>query len=289
MRDRGCRSESFSPYRSQRAYFIREAFGIAFHGFVCEYPPSAEQPNSRMKPQEAIDKLQKARAKVSQKVALYPYSSFSNVEYVNRLLALLKTDFQQLIADKRIVDIGCGDGDVSFICEMLGAKEVTAIDWADTNYNFMQGVRALSDCMGSNIQIHSGNLEDLDLSFLGIRDLIFFLGILYHLPNPIRVLRKLSVMAHQIVASTRVFDVLPETPANDLRKCRVAYLLEPAESNNDISNWWTPTEAAVTTMFERAGWRVVCSLRSDEANGRAEPFNPKFDGRLFLVANSVYV
>jgi hypothetical protein len=52
-----------------------------------------------MKPQEAIDKLQKARAKVSQQVALYPYSSFSNVEYVNRLLALLKTDFQQLIAN----------------------------------------------------------------------------------------------------------------------------------------------------------------------------------------------
>ena len=117
-----------------------------------------------------------ARAEVSQKVSLYPYASFGNVEHINRLLSMLKTDFQQLVANKRIVDIGCGDGDVSFICELLGAREVTAIDWADTNFNFMQGVRALRDCMGSKVQICSGNLEDMDLSFLGIRDLIFFLG-----------------------------------------------------------------------------------------------------------------
>jgi hypothetical protein len=62
------------------------------------------------------------------------------------------------------------------------------------------------------------------MSFLGIRDLIFFLGILYHLPNPIRVLRKLSVVAPQVIASTKAFDVLPGAAGNDFRKRRVAYL-----------------------------------------------------------------
>jgi tRNA (mo5U34)-methyltransferase len=242
-----------------------------------------------MEPQEAIDKLQEARAKVGQDVRLYPYDSFHNLDHVNRLLSALKTDFQRLITNKQILDIGCGDGDVSFLCELLGAKDVTAIDWADTNFNFMQGVRALRDSMGSKVQICSGNLEDMDLSFLGIRDVIFFLGTLYHLPNPIRVLRKLSVVAHQMIASTRVFDAIPGLPQNDLRQRRLAYLLEPAESNNDSSNWWIPTEAAVTTMFERAGWRVDSSLRLDPVIGRAEPVDPELDGRLFLMASSVYV
>lgn len=222
---------------------------------------------SEMELQEAVDKLLRARAKVSQRVALYPYASFASVDFINPLFSALKTDFQKLIANKRILDIGCGDGDVSFLCEMLGAKEVTAIDWADTNFNFMQGIRALRDCMDSKIQICCGNLEDMDLSFLGVRDLIFFLGVLYHLPNPIRVLRKLSVVAPQIVASTRVFDVLPGVPRNDFRKRRVAYMLEPMECNNDSSNWWIPTEAAVSTMFERAGWRMARSLRLDQAIG----------------------
>lgn len=242
-----------------------------------------------MEPQEAIEKLQEARANVSQKVALYPYASFHNVHHVNRLLSPLKTDVQQLISNKRVLDIGCADGDMSFLCELLGAKEVTAIDWADTNFNFMQGVCALRDHMNSKVQICSGNLEDMDLSFLGIWDVILFLGILYHLPNPIRVLRKLSVVAHQIIASTRVFDVIPGLPQNDLRQRRLAYLLEPAESNNDSSNWWIPTEAAVTTMLGRAGWRVVSSLRLDQVIGQAEPVDPQLDGRLFLIAHSVYV
>jgi tRNA (mo5U34)-methyltransferase len=241
-----------------------------------------------MEPREAIDKLLKARANVSQRVALYPYASFANVDHVNRLLSALKMDFQQLITNKRILDVGCGDGDVSFLCELLGAKEAMAIDWADTNFNFMQGVRALRDCLDSKIQICSGNLEDMDLSFLGMWDLIFFLGTLYHLPNPIRVLRKLSVVAPQIIASTKVFDVLQGVPGDHFRKRRVAYLLEPGESNNDSSNWWIPSEAAVTTMFERAGWRVGCSLRVDQATGRADPADPQADGRLFLMARSVY-
>ena len=62
---------------------------------------------------------------MSQKVSLYPYASFGNVEHINRLLLLLKTDFQQLISRQRVLDIGCADGDLSFLCELLGAKEVT--------------------------------------------------------------------------------------------------------------------------------------------------------------------
>lgn len=242
-----------------------------------------------MQAQQALDTLLQARNEVGKRVSLYPYGSFGNLKHLNDLVADQSAEFENLIANKRILDVGCGDGDMAFLCEMLGAREVAAIDWPDTNFNLMQGVRALHDHMHSKIHIVSGNLEDMDMSFLGIWDMILFLGTLYHLPNPIRVLRKLSVMAAQIFSSTRVFDVLPGDTKFKLSNRQVGYLLTPAESNNDNTNWWILSEPAVKIMFERSGWRVLGSRRIDQLIGTAEPADPKKDGRLFLSAHSVYL
>jgi tRNA (mo5U34)-methyltransferase len=242
-----------------------------------------------MQAQQALDTLLQARNEVGKKVALYPYGSFRNLTYLNDLVADQRVEFKDLISNKRILDIGCGDGDMAFLCEMLGAREVAAIDWADTNFNFMQGVRALRDQLHSKIHIMSGNLEDMDMSFLGIWDMILFLGTLYHLPNPIRVLRKLSVIAAQIFSSTRVFDVLPGDTKSKLSNRQVGYLVTPVEANNDNTNWWILSEPAVKVMFERSGWRVLASRRTDHLVGAAEPADPKKDGRMFLSAHSVYL
>lgn len=242
-----------------------------------------------MQAQQALERLLQAREDVGKKVSLYPYGSYRNLTHLDQLLSDQGTDFATLIANKRILDIGCGDGDMAFLCEMLGAREVAAIDWPDTNFNFMQGVRALREQLHSRIHVISGNLEDMDMSFLGIWDMILFLGTLYHLPNPIRVLRKLSVIAAQIFSSTRVLDVLPGETKPQLSERQVGYLLTPLESNNDNTNWWILSEAAVKVMFERSGWRVLRSRRIDPLVGAAEPADPKKDGRVFLSARSVYL
>ncbi len=241
-----------------------------------------------MRVQEAIQVVTEARKQAASRVALYPYNSYMNSSYLNQLLSAEHSDLESFVANKRILDIGCGDGDMAFICEMIGAKQVAALDWADTNFNFMQGVRTLREQLHSKVHIFSGNLEDMDLSFLGIWDAILFLGTLYHLPNPIRVLRKLSVVAPQIFASTRIFDVLPDNK-NKFSDHRLGYLLNPAEANNDNTNWWILTEAGVKTMFERSGWRVLNSHRIDQLVGKAEPAAADKDGRLFLRARSVYL
>jgi tRNA (mo5U34)-methyltransferase len=239
--------------------------------------------------QQALDKLHDARSQVSKKVSLYPYGSFVNASFLDQLLSAQKMDFKTFVANKRILDIGCGDGDMAFLCEMLGAREVAAVDHADTNFNFMHGVRALRECLHSKIHIVSGNVEDMDLSFLGVWDAILFFGILYHLPNPVRVLRKLTVVASQMFASTRVFDVLPGDNLTKFSDLQVAYLLQPLESNNDNTNWWILSDLAVKTLFERSGWRVLASRRIDRVVGVAEPADPKKDGRIFLWGHSVYL
>lgn len=238
---------------------------------------------------DAVNKLLQARTTAGEHVSLYRYNSFANVEFLDQILKQRGTGFAEFIANKRIVDIGCGDGDVSFICEMIGAAAVFAIDLPDTNANFMNGVRALRQELHSEIHVYSGNVEDMDLSFLGRSDVIFFLGILYHLPNPIRVLRKLSVVAPHMFLSTRIFDVLPEEgdSGRSLQHRRLGYLLDPAEANNDNTNWWVMSEAGLNTMLSRSGWCIENSLRTGHPAGGAEPVHPKRDGRIFIYARSL--
>jgi tRNA (mo5U34)-methyltransferase len=239
---------------------------------------------------EAILKLRSVREELGQKIPLYPYSSFANVDIIEPLLSDQGTDFKSFIAGKRIADIGCGDGDMAFICEMLGARAVVALDWPDTNCNRMQGAYALHDALGSSVRIFAGNVEQMDLTLLGPQDLILFLGALYHLPNPQCVVRKLSCFGHQIIATTKVFDVLPSPQGSiNLRGRQAAYFLLPREANNDDTNWWVLTETTVKLLFERSGWRVLASQRYDHVVGSANPFSPDADGRMILLANSVYV
>jgi SAM-dependent methyltransferase len=242
-----------------------------------------------MQVQQALDTLQQARAEVGKRVSLYPYGSFRNLGYLNDLQAREKQEFKDVVVGKRILDVGCGDGDMAFLCEMLGATEVAAIDWADTNFNFMQGVRALREQLHSKVHIFSGNLEDMDMSFLGVWHMVLFLGTLYHLPNPVRVLRKLSVVASQMFASTRVFDRLPDPNGSSLSNRQLGYLLGPTESNNDPTNWWILTENGTKLLFERSGWRVLATRRVDQVVGKADPVDPNKDGRLFLSTHSVYL
>jgi len=66
-------------------------------------------------------------------------------------------------------------------------------------------------------------------------------------------------------------------------------MLTPLESNNDNTNWWVLSEAAVKTVLERSGWRILTAQRMDQVVGAAEPADPKKDGRLFLSAHSMYL
>ena len=60
--------------------------------------------------------------------------------------------------NSRVLDVGCGDGDISFFLESLGAR-VDAVDNAPTNYNALYGVRALKEALHSPIRIQATDID----------------------------------------------------------------------------------------------------------------------------------
>jgi SAM-dependent methyltransferase len=215
----------------------------------------------------------------------YPYDSIANLLNLERSFG---TRYHSAIASasgKIIADVGCGDGDLSFFLESLGCT-VDAIDYAESNQNSMQGIRALKKQLGSEITISE---VDLDTQFRLPRehyDLIVFLGILYHLKNPLYVLENLAKHTRYCVLSTRVARRFPDgreiPPAQP-----IAYLVGEDELNRDPSNFWIFSHAGLRRLFERTFWRVI-EYASVGDTRSSTPVGAEHDERVFCLLESRY-
>jgi SAM-dependent methyltransferase len=184
----------------------------------------------------------------------YPYDSFGTLWLLDRVLTGRARWLRALIGSEPVVDIGCGDGDLAFFLESLGAK-VYAVDNPPTNYNRMQGVKALKSALGSPLRIASA---DLDRSFelpVPSCGLALFFGILYHLKNPFGVLEALAARARYCLLSTAITQYAPDqqTPLHDVP---VAFLAGRDGLRGDETNYWIFTEAALRNLLDRTGWDV---------------------------------
>jgi SAM-dependent methyltransferase len=89
---------------------------------------------------------------------------------------------------KRILDIGCRDGALSFAAEKMGAAEVIGID-----NDLSPGLTEfLIPFKGSKLRAHSCNVNNLSRDRFGEFDIVIFPGVLYHLRYPIWALRRIS-------------------------------------------------------------------------------------------------
>jgi SAM-dependent methyltransferase len=185
----------------------------------------------------------------------YPYDTLANFAHLNQLLQSESRRAFEGIRGKRVVDIGCADGDTAFFVESLGAQ-VDVVDHAPTNFNELRGVARLKGYFGSSVSIHD---IDLDSQFALPRpryDLAFFLGILYHLKNPYFILEALARSVDKCFLSTKVARFAGPTRIH-IESLPVAYLLDTREANNDPTNFWVFTNSGLQRLLERTGWEIL--------------------------------
>jgi hypothetical protein len=223
----------------------------------------------------------------------YPYATINNFRIINQLLTGPTRNLLFEIEPKRAADIGGADGDISFFLEQEG-WHMTLIDNPPTNWNHLRGAKLIKQATGSSI----GIIElDLDFQFALAEDydLIFFLGILYHLKNPFYVLEQLGKSARYALLSTRVMRWSGPPKSTDagatqqhrqlVEHLPLAYLLGPAECNNDATNYWIFSEAGLRRLIERTGWRMENYLLVGNVED-ADPFTLVNDARAFCLLKS---
>lgn len=149
-----------------------------------------------------------------------------------------------------VLDIGAWDGFMSFEAERRGAARVLATDsfsWGGGGWGTKAGFELAREALDSKVEDREIDVMDLSPDEIGTFDVVFLLGVLYHMRDPLGALeRAASVTRNQLVLETEVGTLLNRRPA--------AAFYPDAEMNDDPTNWWAPNPPAVLGMLKAVGF-----------------------------------
>jgi tRNA (mo5U34)-methyltransferase len=164
----------------------------------------------------------------------------------------------------RALDIGARDGYFSFELERRGA-EVLAIDYAKPTDT---GFAIAKEILGSKVVYKVANVYDLRVEDYGKFDIVLFLGVLYHLRNPLLALDHIwSVCRDRLWVESHVLDRAflrqensPLVPLSEispeLLETPIMQFYPGAVLNNDATNWWTPNMACLRAMLNESNFVI---------------------------------
>jgi tRNA (mo5U34)-methyltransferase len=212
----------------------------------------------------------------------YPWDSFGALTVLDRLLTGRRRYLEPLAGNLPVLDLGCGDGDLSFLFESLGCR-VCAIDNPPTNYNRMAGVEALKIALDSSVRIAPLDLDGPFKLPLRHSGLALCLGILYHLKNPYRVLETLAERANYCLLSTVITRFAPDQ-RTEVNHWPVAFLAGRDGLRGDETNYWIFSETGLRTLVDRSGWEVCDWLVVGDESSVL--WNTQPDERVFCLLRS---
>ena len=153
---------------------------------------------------------------------------------------------------KSVLDVGAWNGYFSFEAKRRQARRVLATDhhcWSPeiqgrTTFDLARTTLKL-DVEGMDIDV-----PDLSPDRVGQFDVVLFLGVFYHLVDPIRALQNLAAVTKDVA----VIETHLDLRAMD----RPAMVFYPGtELNNDPTNWWGPNRQCVEALLKIVGFERV--------------------------------
>lgn len=187
-----------------------------------------------------------------------------------------------------VLDVGAWDGYFSFEAERRGAKTVTALDhyvwsldiagqqehwrqcseqgvvpppyhetefWRPRELPGKQGFDTARRILGSEVRDVVDDFMECELEQLGVFDVVLYLGILYHMEDPMRALRRVAKVTREVAIITTQAVSVPGLEDQSLFE-----FFPGGELNNDVSNWWTPSVTGLQGLCRAAGFSEVRRL-----------------------------
>src|SRR6188474_225563 len=132
----------------------------------------------------------------------------------NTPVRLPRVQLPEDLSGRSVLDIGAWDGFFSFEAERRGAARVVACDyysWHGTGWGTGQGKAGFQlarEALGSKVTDVDADVMDLSPERIGTFDVVLFLGVLYHLPNPLLALGRVSSVACNFLVLETVVDMV---------------------------------------------------------------------------------
>jgi tRNA (mo5U34)-methyltransferase len=201
------------------------------------------------------------------------------------------------LAGKTVLDIGAWDGYFSFAAERLGASRIVALDhyvwsldlaahfayweecrrrgvaprpyhemdyWKPAELPGKRGFDLARAALGSEVEERVADFMIVDLAALGTFDVVLYLGVLYHMENPLEAMRRVFAATRELAVIETEAVVIPG------QESRALFEFYPgSELAGDVSNWWAPNRTALEGLCRAAGFTRVemLALSPSETDG----------------------
>ena len=189
------------------------------------------------------------------------------------------------VTGKSVLDIGAWDGKFSFAAEKAGASRVVALDHYAWGVDFVARGAYWEECirngtlpdqsrdetdfwrpdlpgrrgfdfakqtLDSKVEPVVGDFQKVDLDELGRFDVVLYLGVLYHMKEPLTCLERLRAVTNEVAVI--------ETEAVHLQGLDNEVLLQfhaGSSLRTDFGNWYVPTIEALHNLCRAAGFSTV--------------------------------
>jgi tRNA (mo5U34)-methyltransferase len=177
-------------------------------------------------------------------------NSVQGVKPVDLLKREADIVFSEGVKNKTVIDIGAWDGFFSFEAEKRGAKRVLATDhfcWSGPGWGDKQGFDAVHAAIGSNVETRDIDVPDITETSVGQFDVVLFLGVLYHLKDPLIGLERIAAITKEYAVIETV------TILHDIDEPVMRFFLF-AEFGGDGSNYWAPNHKCLENMMREVGF-----------------------------------
>jgi tRNA (mo5U34)-methyltransferase len=186
-----------------------------------------------------------------------------------KLPAMLQAEFEAILAPLpldglTVLDVGAWNGAFSFEAKRRGAARVLATDmfaWTHPVFRGLERFLYVRKDTSLNIEYKSIDVPEITTATVGQFDVVLFLSVFYHMPDPRSVIKPLAEISKFWMVLETHLD-LDEVPYPAMR------YYPGSELGNDPTNWWGPNQQCIEALLVNAGFTQIAFTRHPMAPDR---------------------
>ena len=157
------------------------------------------------------------------------------------------------LRDRSVLDVWAWNGYFTVEARRRGAARLLAVDdfaWTHPELRGKETFDLVMSRLGIDAESRVIDVQEMTVQAIGRWDVALFLGVFYHLLDPIDALRRLAEVTNDVLVI--------ETHLDMQELSRPAMVLYPTrELGGDETNWWGPNRACVEGLLKAVGFPKV--------------------------------
>jgi tRNA (mo5U34)-methyltransferase len=157
------------------------------------------------------------------------------------------------LRDRSVVDIGAWNGGFTVEAKRRGAARMLGADhytWAHPDFRGKETFDLVKARLGIDVETKLLDIQTATAADIGRWQVVLFLGVFYHLFNPISALQILAEVTEEVLVLETHLDL------EDLAQPAMVFYPD-RELGGDPTNWWAPNRAGMEALLRAVGFEKV--------------------------------